>query len=171
MPTGRFGNPDLSISRPDRTATPVRHHLRLRRTVKTTSFREAREMAVELNHTIVAARDRRVAAEFLATTLGLRVGAPYGPFLPVETSNGVTLDFMDSDADEIASQHYAFLVSDEDFDAIFGRIQQAGIAFYADPGHQQAGRINHHDGGRGAYFEDPNGHNLEIITRPYGTGG
>jgi catechol 2,3-dioxygenase-like lactoylglutathione lyase family enzyme len=103
--------------------------------------------------------------------LGLEVGAPYGPFLPVETSNGVTLDFMDSDAVRIAPQHYAFLVTEEEFDAIFARIQQAGVAFYADPGHREPGRINHLDGGRGAYFEDPNGHNLEIITRPYGSGG
>ncbi len=128
-------------------------------------------MPIELNHTIVAARDKKAAADFLATILGLEVGPPYGPFLPVETSNGVTLDFMDSDAGQIPSQHYAFLVSEEEFDVIFARIQQARIAFYADPGHQNAGRINHNDGGRGAYFEDPNGHNLEIITRPYGSGG
>ena len=128
-------------------------------------------MSVELNHTIVAARDKKAAADFLATILGLEVGAPFGPFLPVETSNGVTLDFVDSDEDQITSQHYAFLVSDEDFDAIFGRIQQAGITYYADPGHRQPRKINRNDGGRGAYFEDPNGHNLEIITRPYGSGG
>lgn len=127
-------------------------------------------MSVELNHTVVAARDKRAAAEFLATILGLEVGPPYGPFLPVETSNGVTLDYMDSHADQIASQHYAFLVSEDEFDAIFGRIQQHEIAFYADPGHRQVGQINHHDGGRGTYFADPNGHNLEIITRPYGSG-
>lgn len=128
-------------------------------------------MSVQLNHTIIAARDKKEAADFLAGILGLEVGTPYGPFLPVETSNHVTLDFMETDRDRIAPQHYAFLVSEEDFDVIFGRIQQAGIAYYADPGHQEAGRINRHDGGRGAYFEDPNGHNLEIITRPYGSGG
>lgn len=125
-------------------------------------------MPVQLNHTIVAARDKRVAAEFLATVLGLEVGAPYGPFLPVQTSNDVTLDFSDAGEDPITPQHYAFLVSEEDFDAILGRIQQAGITHYADPGHRQTGQINHKDGGRGAYFADPNGHNLEIITRPYG---
>ncbi|HEX2772824.1 MAG TPA: VOC family protein [Micromonosporaceae bacterium] len=128
-------------------------------------------MSVQLNHTIVAARDKRASAEFLAEILGLEVGLPYGPFVPVETSNGVTLDFMDSGEDEIAPQHYAFLVSEEDFDAIFGRIQRAGIAFFADPGHRETGQINHHDGGRGAYFSDPNGHNMEIITRPYDSGG
>ncbi len=127
-------------------------------------------MSVELNHTIVAARDKKAAADFLATILGLKVGAPYGPFLPVEASNNVTLDFMDSDADQITPQHYAFLVSEEEFDTIFARIQRAGIAFYADPGGREAGRINHNDGGRGAYFMDPNGHILEIITRPYGSG-
>ena len=127
-------------------------------------------MPVELNHTIVAARDRRASAEFLATILGLEVSAPFGPFIPVVTSNGVTLDFADSDSTEIVSQHYAFLVSEEDFDAIFARIQERGLTYYADPFHQQVGRINHNDGGRGAYFEDPNGHNLEIITRPYGSG-
>ncbi|MGH3834579.1 MAG: VOC family protein [Pseudonocardiaceae bacterium] len=127
-------------------------------------------MSVELNHTVVAARDKKVAADFLATILGLKVGAPFGPFLPIETSNSVTLDFVDSDADQITPQHYAFLVSEEDFDAIFARIQQAGIDFYAGPGQHEAGRINHNDGGRGAYFTDPNGHILEIITRPYGSG-
>ena len=127
-------------------------------------------MSIELNHTIVAARDKKAAADFLASILGLEVGAPFGPFLPVETSNSVTLDFMDSDADQIVPQHYAFLVSEEDFDAIFARIQQAGIAFYADPARHEAGQINHNDGGRGTYFTDPNGHILEIITRPYGSG-
>jgi catechol 2,3-dioxygenase-like lactoylglutathione lyase family enzyme len=126
-------------------------------------------MPIELNHTIVAARDKREAADFVARILGLEVGAPFGPFLPIETSNGVTLDFADHDG-EIVSQHYAFLVSEADFDAIMGRIEQAGVTFYADPWHHQAGQINHNDGGRGAYFSDPNGHNLEIITRPYGSG-
>lgn len=128
-------------------------------------------MSVELNHTIVMARDKKRSADFLADILGLEVGAPFGPFLPVQTGNGVTLDFADSDADPITSQHYAFLVSDEEFNAIFGRIQRARIAFYADPGHREAGQINHRDGGRGAYFEDPDGHNLEILTRPYGSRG
>ncbi len=128
-------------------------------------------MPVELNHTIVASRDKRTAAEFLARILGLEVGPPYGPFLPVDTSNGVTLDYMDSDAPQIAPQHYAFLVTEDEFDAILGRIQQAGISYYADPGHRQEGRINRNDGGRGTYFADPDGHNMEIITRPYGSGG
>jgi catechol 2,3-dioxygenase-like lactoylglutathione lyase family enzyme len=128
-------------------------------------------MSVDLNHTIIRARDKTASARFLATILGLEVGPPFGPFLPVETGNGVTLDFADGDGEEITSQHYAFLVSEAEFDAILGRIQQAGLAYWADPFHREGGRINHNDGGRGAYFEDPNGHNLEIITRPYGSGG
>jgi catechol 2,3-dioxygenase-like lactoylglutathione lyase family enzyme len=127
-------------------------------------------MSVQLNHTIVAVRDKVAAAEFFATILGLKAGAPFGPFLPVETSNAVTLDFMDAGPDQVVPQHYAFLVSEEEFDAIFGRIQHAGLTYWADPEHREEGRINHRDGGRGAYFDDPNGHNLEILTRPYGSG-
>ncbi|MBG0830586.1 VOC family protein [Planomonospora sp. ID67723] len=128
-------------------------------------------MPVELNHTIVAARDKKASADFLAAVLGLEVGPPYGPFLPVETANGVTLDFMDAGDGPIISQHYAFLVSEEEFDEIFARIREAGITYYADPGHRRPGEFNRHDGGRGLYFEDPDRHNLEIITRPYGSGG
>jgi catechol 2,3-dioxygenase-like lactoylglutathione lyase family enzyme len=126
-------------------------------------------MPVELNHTIVETRDKRAAATFLATLLGLQVGQDYGPFVPVETSNGVTLDFLDSDADEIAAQHLAFLVSEDEFDAILARLRQAGLTHYADPARRQPGRINYNDGGRGTYFDDPDGHNLEILTRPYGS--
>ncbi|MET8635299.1 VOC family protein [Streptomyces sp. NPDC004074] len=126
-------------------------------------------MAVELNHTIVAAHDKTASARFLADLLGLRVEQQYGPFMPVQMPNGVTLDFMDSD-DSITPQHYAFLVSEDDFDAIFGRVRDAGLTYWADPHHNRPGEINHNDGGRGAYFDDPNGHNLEILTRPYGSG-
>jgi len=127
-------------------------------------------MSVQLNHTIVAARDRQASAEFLAGLLGLEVGPPFGPFIGVETANGVTLDYLES-AEPITSQHYAFLVSEDEFDAIMGRIEAAGITYFADPFHRESGRINRNDGGRGAYFADPNGHNMEIITRPYGSGG
>jgi catechol 2,3-dioxygenase-like lactoylglutathione lyase family enzyme len=85
----------------------------------------------------------------------------------VELANGVSLDYHDVDG-EIASQHYAFLVSDDEFDAIFGRIVEQDIEHWADPAKQQAGLINRNDGGRGVYFEDPDGHFLEIITVPYG---
>ncbi|MHC3469417.1 VOC family protein [Streptomyces sp. 7R007] len=126
-------------------------------------------MSVELNHTIVHARDNRESAEFLAHILGLELGPEWGPFIPLATSNGVTLDFATIPAESIVMQHYAFLVSDEEFDAAFARIRQAGITYYADPHRKQPGEINHHHGGRGLYFMDPAGHGMEIITRPYGS--
>ncbi|MFM9372139.1 VOC family protein [Streptomyces sp. Da 82-17] len=128
-------------------------------------------MTVELNHTIVAAHDKHESAAFLADLLGLTVSPPYGPFVPVEIPNGVTLDYMDVGDGPIPSQHYAFLVSEDEFTEIFGRIQAAGLTYWADPGHHREGEINRNDGGRGAYFDDPNGHNMEILTRPYGSGG
>ncbi|SER68709.1 Predicted dioxygenase of extradiol dioxygenase family [Streptomyces sp. yr375] len=124
-------------------------------------------MSVELNHTIVHSRDNRESAEFLAHVLGLEVGAEWGPFVPVETANKVTLDFATLPAESIVIQHYAFLVSDEEFDAAFERIKQAGITYFADPHRRQPGEINHHHGGRGLYFMDPAGHIMEIITAPY----
>jgi len=127
-------------------------------------------MAVQLNHTIVSARDSEVSAGFLADVLGLGAPVPFGPFMGVETTNGVTLDFLDADG-EITAQHYAFLVSEAEFDEIFGRIRERDLPYWADPGQRRAGEINHNDGGRGVYFPDPDGHLLEIITRPYGSGG
>ncbi len=124
-------------------------------------------MSVELNHTIVHARDNRESAEFLAGILGLEVGEQWGPFIPVATGNGVTLDFAAIPAESITMQHYAFLVSDEVFDAAFARIEGAGITYYADPRCELPGEINHNHGGRGLYFMDPAGHGMEIITRPY----
>jgi catechol 2,3-dioxygenase-like lactoylglutathione lyase family enzyme len=123
-------------------------------------------MPVQLNHTIVAARDKRESAEFLADILGLRPPTTYGPFAVVELDNGVSLDFIDDP--EIHQRHYAFLVSEEEFDEIFGRIRARGLTFWADPFERQPGEINTNDGGRGVYWSDPNGHKLEIITRPYG---
>jgi catechol 2,3-dioxygenase-like lactoylglutathione lyase family enzyme len=92
----------------------------------------------------------------------------YGPFQIVELDNGVSLDFHDTD-DEIASQHYAFLIDDANFDAVFARIGARGLPYWADPGQSHANEINRNDGGRGFYFEDPDGHLLEVITRPYGS--
>jgi catechol 2,3-dioxygenase-like lactoylglutathione lyase family enzyme len=126
-------------------------------------------MPAQLNHTIVAAGDAKVSAAFLAEVLGLPDPTPYGPFLVVQAGNGVSLDFMETD-DEIHRQHYAFLVSETEFDEIFGRIRERGVDYWADPMRSRAGVINHHDGGRGVYFPDPSGHSLEIITRPYGSG-
>ncbi|MFE4535075.1 VOC family protein [Streptomyces scopuliridis] len=125
-------------------------------------------MPVQLNHTIVHAKNKRESAEFLAGILGLEAGDEWGPFIPVELSNGVTLDFATTTEEPIAPQHYAFLVTEAEFDGIFQRIQDAGLTYYADPHRERPGEINHNDGGRGVYFLDPGGHVLEAITRPYG---
>jgi catechol 2,3-dioxygenase-like lactoylglutathione lyase family enzyme len=126
-------------------------------------------MAIQLNHTIVWCRDKRRSADFLTGILGLPPARAFGPFLVVEVDNGVSLDFHETD-EAVLGQHYAFLIGEDDFDAIHGRIVEAGIDHWADPGRQTAG-INHHDGGRGVYFPDPDDHLLEVITRPYGSGG
>lgn len=127
-------------------------------------------MPAQLNHTIVSSSDREAGAAFMAEVLGLPTPVPYGPFLVVEAANGVSLDFIQHDG-EINPQHYAFLVSEDEWDEIFGRIQERGLAYFADPAGQHEGEINRRDGGRGCYFSDPSGHWLEIITRPYGSGG
>jgi hypothetical protein len=127
-------------------------------------------MAVELNHTIVGAKDREATAAFLVEMLGLAPAPVFGPFRVVELSNGVSLDVMQWDG-PLALNHYAFLVSEDEFDQIWGRIKERGLTYWADPFHSMPGEINTNDGGRGLYWCDPNGHNLEIITRPYGRGG
>jgi len=121
-------------------------------------------MTVELNHTIVSARDPKEAATFLAEILGLAAPVEDGPFLAVETANGVSLDFIVDDGD-ITSQHYAFLISEPEFDEIFGRILERGLEHWADPRRSRPGEIRQREGGRGVYFEDPSGHFLEILTR------
>jgi len=126
-------------------------------------------MTVQLNHTIVFAHDKSASATFLADILGLEPPSRYGPFMVVEVGNGTSLDYMDTSG-EIPWQHYAFLVGEDEFDEIFGRIRERALPYWADPHHSEPGEINHHDGGRGVYFDDPDGHNLEIITRPYGSG-
>ena len=123
-------------------------------------------MPVHLNHTIVAARDKWESARFLSEILGLREPTAYEPFAVVELANDVSLDFMDDD--ECYPRHYAFLVSEPEFDVILGRIQERGLEYWADPFERKPGTINHDDGGRGVYWKDPTGHKLEIITRPYG---
>lgn len=124
-------------------------------------------MTIELNHTIVYSRDKRESSDFLASLFGLPDPVAWGPFLAIGVANQVTLDFLDADG-EIAPQHYCFLVGEDEFDEIFGRIQALGLPYWADPGKDKPGEINTHDGGRGVYFDDPSGHRLEIITRPYG---
>jgi catechol 2,3-dioxygenase-like lactoylglutathione lyase family enzyme len=126
-------------------------------------------MTVKLNHTIVHARDKRASAEFLSQILGLPAPVPFGPFLGVQTGNEVTLDFLETD-EEIQTQHYAFLVTEAEFDEIFARIKSRKLPYWADPGRRQRNEINTRDRGRGVYFEDPSGNLLEILTRPYGSG-
>ncbi len=127
-------------------------------------------MSVQLNHTIVACRDQQRSAAFLTEILGLPPATRFAHFLVVDADNGVSLDFSETSR-EITAQHYAFLVGEEEFDASFGRIREQGLTYWADPGRTRPGEVNHNDGGRGLYFEDPDGHLLEIITRPYGSGG
>ncbi len=126
-------------------------------------------MAVQLDHLIVIARSQEESARFFAEILGLPAATRFGPFLVVQTANGVSLDFDEAEG-KITPLHYAFLVSETEFDEIFGRMRARRIDYWADPGRRRPGEINHHDGGRGVYFPDPSGHLLEIITRPYGSG-
>ena len=122
-------------------------------------------MAVQLNHTIVPVRDKEASARFLADILGLGPPKVVGPFVCVETSNGVSLDYDDRWGP--VPGHYAFLVEEDEFDTIFGRVTARGLRYWADPGHQHENVLN--GNGRGFYFEDPSGHNLEVLTRPYGS--
>ena len=125
-------------------------------------------MTIKLNHTIVHSKDPRKSAEFFASLFGLPAPEAFGPFLDVVLANEVTLAFLDAGDMDVQIQHYAFLVSDAEFDQIFGRIKAGKLEYWADPMMKQEGRINTHFGGRGVYFRDPSGHLLEIITKPYG---
>jgi len=124
-------------------------------------------MSIALNHTIVHATDPKRSAVFLSEILGLGSPTPYGPFVVVQVDNDVSLDFM-ADRGHVRSQHYAFLVGEQEFDEILTRIRSRDLDYWADPSHRTRGEINTRDGGRGVYWEDPDGHNLEIITKPYG---
>ena len=124
-------------------------------------------MAVELNHTIVNCSDKEASSRFLVELLGLEEPTHYGPFVVVQLSNGVSLDYADAQG-KPHPQHYAFIVSEQEFDDIYARITDRGITYWSDPFHRHEGQINHNDGGRGLYWSDPDGHNLEIITVPYG---
>ncbi len=126
-------------------------------------------MTVQLNHTIVRVRDKQESATFLVEMLGLDDPTPYGPFLVVQVDNDVSLDFAD-DLGPPVPQHYAFLVGESEFDEIFGRIRDRALPYWADPMRRRPGEFNTNDGGCGVYWEDPSGHFLEIITRPYGSG-
>ncbi|MFF0544464.1 VOC family protein [Nocardia thailandica] len=127
-------------------------------------------MSIQFNHTIVGCKDNRATAEFWADLLGLEIGTPWAHFIPLPTANGVTFDFANVPpfVTEIQPQHYAFLVSEDEFDAAYDRIRRYGITHWADPQQRGVNEINHNDGGRGVYFLDPNGHFMELITVPYG---
>jgi catechol 2,3-dioxygenase-like lactoylglutathione lyase family enzyme len=127
-------------------------------------------VATRLNHTIVHCQDQQRSAQFLSEVMGLPAPKRFGPFLVVEADNDVSLDFMTTPGD-FTRQHYAFLIDEDDFDPIFERVRERGLDYWADPHGSEPGQINHNDGGRGVYFPDPDGHLLEIITRPYGSAG
>jgi len=133
----------------------------------TTRKKRSDPMPVELNHTIVQARDKDATAKHLTTLFDLPEHTTYGPFAVVQLANGVSLDIAD-DHGPVHPQHYAFLVTEEEFDAIHGRIVASGLTYWADPFHRQENVVNRNDGGRGLYWLAPNGHNLEILTVPYG---
>jgi catechol 2,3-dioxygenase-like lactoylglutathione lyase family enzyme len=127
-------------------------------------------MAAQLNHTIVHCSNQGASARFLADILGRPAPTRFSHFDVVELDNGVSLDFADAEG-PIHPQHYAFLIGEADFDAVFSRIEARGLEYWADPRKSRPGEINHNDGGRGVYFRDPDGHSLEVITRPYGSRG
>jgi hypothetical protein len=127
-------------------------------------------MSIQLNHTIVHVKDRWAAARDLGQVLGLPEPTAYGPFAELKLDNTVSLDFMDTEG-EIHGQHYAFLVDEDDFDLVLGRLRDGGRPWWADPFKRRPQQINHDDGGRGLYWQGHDGHWLEIITRPYGSGG
>lgn len=126
-------------------------------------------MAVALNHHIVHSRDPEASARFLAEVLGLPEPTRFAHFHVVTLDNGASLDFLGTDDEAyLVSNHYAFLVSEAEFDEIWGRIRGLGLDFYADPAGTEKGEIYHHFGGRGLYWAGPDGHWMEILTVPYG---
>ena len=120
-------------------------------------------MAITLNHTIVPAHDKEASARFFARIFGLTYNGAMSHFAPVRVNNDLTLDFDNADSFEV--HHYAFHVSDAEFDAIFKRVQDEGISWGSDPWSMENRQLNSRQGGRGVYFRDPNGHVLELLTR------
>lgn len=126
-------------------------------------------MTITLEHVLVPAHDREASARFLSEVLGveyLGLGSKAGPpaFARVQVGP-TTLDFVDAASFE--PEHYAFRVTDVELRAILARVCNAGVSFYADPGHKQEGELNNWNGGQGFYFSDPNdGHNMELHTHP-----
>lgn len=127
-------------------------------------------MTVSFNHMIVFSRDKQQSAAFLAHMLDLAEPTAWGPFVTAELEPGVLVQFADADFD-IQAQHYAFLVTESQFDGVYQRIIELGLDHWADPQMRQPGTFNTNHGGRGVYFKDPAGHNLEVLTTPYGSPG
>jgi catechol 2,3-dioxygenase-like lactoylglutathione lyase family enzyme len=130
---------------------------------------EGPRMTIAFNHTIIAARDRHESASFFTTLFGLPEPMLWGPFAIVALEHGVYIQFAAPGVADIQMQHYAFLVDDGNFDAIYARMLAGGIEHWADPQQTLPGQINTNHGGRGVYFKDPAGHGMKIITRPYGS--
>ena len=126
-------------------------------------------MSVELNHTIVDVRNAEETAAFISDIVGLPAATRLGEFTILQVG-ATSLDLLETRG-PIAARHFAFLVDEASFDAVFGRIEELGLTYWADPFRREPNAINHWDDGRGVYFEDPNGHMLEAITRPYGSAG
>ena len=125
-------------------------------------------MAARLNHTIVWCSDQEKSARFLTEILGLPPPRKFMGFLVVDMENDVSVDYLPAESEPIALQHLAFLVSEAEFDGALARVRERTKQIWADPAKKQPGRINRHFGGRGVYFDDPDGHLFEIITTPYG---
>ena len=121
-------------------------------------------MTVRLDHTIVAARDKVASARFFAEIFGLTVKPGRGHFAQVQVNETLTFDFAEEP--DPRGTHYAFHVSEPEFEAIFDRVKARGLAYGSGPFSHADGRINTRRGGRGFYFEDPNGHLLEVMTVP-----
>ncbi|MFF7725451.1 VOC family protein [Streptomyces sp. NPDC008001] len=126
-------------------------------------------MPIRLDHTVVNSTHRFEGARFLTELLGVSEPEVNGPFAAIRLDNGVTIDYADHfiPADQIQMQHFAYHVSDEEFDAIFARVQERELPYWADPYHKQPQELNNMNGGRGFYVNDPDGHNLEFFTRTH----
>jgi catechol 2,3-dioxygenase-like lactoylglutathione lyase family enzyme len=122
-------------------------------------------MTITLNHTIVRARDKDAAARFFAEIFGLSFESSGGPFAPVRVNDTLTLDFADAKG-AVASQHYAFHVSDTEFDAILQGVKDAGLTYGSGPRSLEDGKLNDWGGGRGFYYKDRDGHVIELMTMP-----
>jgi catechol 2,3-dioxygenase-like lactoylglutathione lyase family enzyme len=121
-------------------------------------------MTITLNHTIVPARDKDAAARQFAQIFALAYKGRGQHFAPVKVND--TLTFLFDDEERFESHHYAFHVTDAEFDAIFGRVREAGLAYGSTPWSAEDGRLNDWGGGRGVYFKTPDGHLLELMTVP-----